>query len=361
MTPAYRAALLRAIVAASGFALPAGAGAVSEAAAPSMILPPDARACAMGQSGVTTAVGASAMYWNPALLAGLEGLSLDLMPRNQLIPSLASDVYFWYSGAAWETSPRRLVVGLQFTYLTYGRWTATNPEGVSLGEYESHEYVAGVSCAGRLNRFLRAGGSLKYVKESLVPEAINDLEKGVGSSWALDAGLLFSVWRDRVRAGVALQNLGPKLAFVDADQKAPLPTNFRAGVGLTVPVAAALGLPRVPLLDAEPLRLTWTAERNVPVPDIFDDWAAAKGRMRRLAGRDVSHNRGWEVTILELFSVRRGFIEDPDGDIRGATDGYGISTPRRWRLHMSYDRATVPKARGIGEEKKCSWTAGMRF
>ena len=75
-------------------------------------------------------------------------------------------------------------------------------------------------------------------------------------------------------------------------------------------------------------------------------------------GRDRTANNGWELTIAGIYSFRRGHINDPDGDIVGDTEGWGLSLPANDYIRFSADHARVPKARGIGSEEKWSfWLA----
>lgn len=75
-------------------------------------------------------------------------------------------------------------------------------------------------------------------------------------------------------------------------------------------------------------------------------------------GRDRTTHRGWELTFAGICSIRSGHIDDPDGDIIGDTTGWGISLPDNDYLRLSADFARVPKARGIGYERKSSfWLA----
>lgn len=314
------------------------AHAVSEAAAPSLIIPPGARADALGQSYVAIADDPTAMYWNPAGLAGMKGRGVALM-HSQLIPELASDVYYEFLGYTHEVEGLG-TLGLSVTYLTYGKWTATNPEGQPLGEYGSYEIAIGGSYGAKIHENLWGGVGLKWVRESLVPEAINDLEEGVGTSFAVDAGLLWKMYQDRLRIGVAANNLGPDLTFIDANQKAPLPRNLRMGFAAKV-------------YQNETFGVLTSFEINKPligVNDLFD------GEFKKFSRRDRTLNGGAELDVAGFVALRWGRIHDPDGDIKGNTWGGGLHLKQ---YGMRFDYATVPKASGIGREDKFSLALGF--
>jgi hypothetical protein len=315
----------------------AGAGsahAVSEAAAPSLIIPPGARADGLGQAYAAIADDGTAMYWNPAGLAGLKGKSVSLM-HSQLIPELASDVYYEFLGYTQDVEGLG-TLGMSVTYLTYGKWTATDPEGNNLGEYGSYEISIGASYGAKVHPNLWAGVSLKWIRESLVPEAINDLEQGVGTSFAVDAGLLHTSFDGRLRLGVSVQNIGPDLSFIDSKQSAPLPRNLRMGVATE-------------FYRSELVNFLGIFEMNKPLIGITDDFG-------NFASRDLTLNGGIEANVAQLVGLRWGRIHDPDGDIRGNTWGGGLTLKN---YGIRFDYATVPKAQGIGREDKFSLTLGF--
>ena len=65
-----------------------------------------------------------------------------------------------------------------------------------------------------------------------------------------------------------------------------------------------------------------------------------------LRERDID-NAGWELTILNIFTIRRGDIDDPNGDIRGSTSGWGVGFELEGLGGFRYDRAEVPQASGL--------------
>ena len=67
-----------------------------EAGGHCLIIPPSARANGMGQTYVAIADDATGIWWNPAGLAFV-GKAIDLM-HSQLVPELASDVFYEYFG-----------------------------------------------------------------------------------------------------------------------------------------------------------------------------------------------------------------------------------------------------------------------
>ena len=104
--------------------------AVAEAGVPSLIIPPGARANGMGESYVALAQDATAAWWNPGGLAFVKGRNFAFM-HSQLVPDLASDVYYEFLGYSSEIGGIG-TMALSIVYLTYGESIATNPEGTPL-------------------------------------------------------------------------------------------------------------------------------------------------------------------------------------------------------------------------------------
>ena len=87
-----------ALAAVLAFSMAGNLRAQGEAGAHSLIIPPGARANGLGQSYVAIADDATGIWWNPAGLAFVN-TSVDLM-HSQLVPELASDVFYEYFGGA---------------------------------------------------------------------------------------------------------------------------------------------------------------------------------------------------------------------------------------------------------------------
>jgi hypothetical protein len=317
-----------------------GAGearAVSEAAAPSLIIPPGARACGLGQSFIGIADDATAMYWNPAGLAYMNGRNVALM-HSQLIPELANDVYYEYFGYTQEVAGLGMM-GVSFTFLTYGKWQAMGESGEPGDFFSSYEFAIGATYAALLSENISAGVSLKLVHVSLAPAtATIEGEEGVGTSFAADLGVMWRLFHGRVILAANLQNVGPDISFIDVEQSAPLPRNLKTGIG-------------VELMKTELNRLLGSFEVNVPLTGLerkFDDFSAWSD--------DVTFNGGVEWGFSKFLALRAGYIYDPDGDIEGMSYGGGLHITS---VGLTFDYATVPKAKDIGREDKFSITVGF--
>jgi len=299
--------------------LPAAqAYAVAEAGVPSLIIPPGARPNGMGETFVAIADDATASWWNPAGLAFLPNNNIALM-HSQLVPDLASDVYYEFLG---YTHQIKDVGTLSFSlvYLTYGTSVATNVEGEELGTFKSWEAAGLASFAMQLRKNLSLGLSMKFIHADYAPDDFT-LERldGTGSSFAVDAGVMWKLPSKKLNFGMAFTNLGPDIAFIDQEQSDPLPFTFRGGVAF------------FPIQDEiSDLILTFDIEQSLV-------WLIDENTNQR---RSEIYHVGAEYTYVDLLAGRIGYVYDEDGDFKAPTYGLGFI----YKKKLSLDYANVPQA-----------------
>jgi len=305
-----------------------------ESGAGSLIIPPGARANGMGQSFGAIADDATAMWWNPAGMAFVEHHAIDLM-HSQLVPDLASDVFFEYIGGIYKIKGIG-TIGFAIQYLTYGEWTVTGTTPEELGTASSWEIAPMIGGAVKLGDQLSLGMNLKFIYVSLAPAwATLEGTEGTGSSVAVDFGALWkvpdfgisSVKIRRLNLGLAVSNLGPPITYMNRDQAAALPRNLRASIAYA-PVWSDVS--------------KWfiTGEVNRPMVE----WE-----------RSNTYHIGTEFLYSNLIALRVGYIHDHDGNIKAATYGLGFVFNDRVRI----DWASVPQAEELARVHR--WSLGVNF
>ena len=311
-----------------------------EAGASSLIIPPSARANAMGQSFVAIADDATSLWWNPAGMA-FQTRSVDFM-HTQLVPDLASDVFFEYLGVVFEWKGFA-TIGANIQYRSYGEWEATAPGGESLGTAKSYEFVPTLGGAIKITDDLALGLNVKFIYVNLAPAwATVEQVDGTGHSVGVDFG---AIWKipdfsilgykvSRLRLGTAFSNLGPSLTYKNRDQAAPLPRNLRVGFAYT-PVQNEIG------------ELTVVSDVNKSLVDYFTDEDYT---------RSNTYHVGAEFIYSNLLVVRGGYIHDKDGDIKAPTYGLGFLMLEN---RLSIDFASIPQASEL--ERVYRWSVGYRF
>jgi hypothetical protein len=308
--------------------------AVGEAAAPSLIISPSARAWGLGQSFVAVADDATAIYWNPGGLAFLEGTSMTLT-HSQLIPMLADDVYFETFNVA-HNIPDIGTLGLSAIYLTYGSWWETTTGGEEVAEHTSYEFAFGGYYALKLSETTALGIGLKVCHVFLAPATeATGFKEGAGTSFAADFGVLGRP-SDRISYGVAIQNVGPNMSFIEKDDAAPLPRTLRGGVAFKPFVGEEYST----MVSIE------ASKALIGLDEIFSEGKFSEVR------RDATLNGGIELSFAGFVAARTGYIYDPDGKIKDFTFGFGVRVPVGGGL--TFDYASVPKAEELGRENKFS-------
>jgi len=299
-----------------------------EAGGHCLIIPPSARANGMGQTYVAIADDATGIWWNPAGLAFV-GKAIDLM-HSQLVPELASDVFYEYFGGVGRIN-NFSTVGFSLIYLTYGEWEGRDPNNVYLGKFTSWEIAPTISGALKLTESLGLGMNAKFIYIDLAPEeATVEGQKGSGHSVAIDVGVLWKVPEfsllgysiSHLNLGACISNIGPSITFINRDQAASLPRNLRIGFAYT------------PVLN-ELVRLTFAADINRPLVD-FE--------------RSNTYDFGGEFVYYNLIAFRAGYMHDKDGNIMDPTYGFGAIINNRFRL----DWASIPQAKELGRVQRFS-------
>ncbi len=310
-----------------------------ESGASSLIIPPSARANAMGQAFVAISDDATSLWWNPAGMAFVHR-SVDFM-HTQLVPDLASDVFFEYLGVLYEVKGFA-VIGANIQYLSYGEWEATSETGENLGTAKSYEFVPTLGGALKITDDIAIGMNLKFIYVNLAPAwATVEEVDGIGHSVGLDLGAIWKVPEfslagytvSRLRLGACFSNLGPSLTYKNRDQAAPLPRNLRVGLAYTP-------------LKNETGEITVVADINKSLVDYLteEDY-----------NRSNTYHVGAEFVYANLLIVRAGYIKDKDGDIVAPTYGLGFILNDRLRI----DFASIPQAAELARVYR--WSVGYNF
>jgi hypothetical protein len=305
-----------------------------EAGAQCLIIPPSARANALGQCYVAIADDATGSWWNPGGLAFVN-VAVDLM-HSQLVPELASDVNYEYLGGVAKIGGLGTVGG-SLIFLTYGKWEGTDQNNASTGTFSSWEIAPTLSGAVKVFDNLGVGMNLKFIYIDLAPaSATVEKQAGRGHSIALDLGGLWKVPDfkvfgykvSRLNLGLCVSNIGPAISFVNVDQAASLPRNLRAGLAYT-PYSDEVG------------RVTVAAEFDRPLVEF--------------TGSHNTYHVGAEFAYIDLIMLRVGYLHDRDGNIMDPTYGLGFSFNKIFRL----DWASVPQAKELGRVNR--WSLGITF
>lgn len=336
------AALAAALLFAQGE--PAEATPESRAAAVFLLISPSVRVNGMGQAGVAL-LDEPAGYYNPgaAALASPVHTLQDRFYLSEMpwLPALADDLSYNYFAA--QAAVERVLGGVRLraafygyrTKLDLGEHIRTDERGNPIDTFASADASnnIGISLALRSVVEIGVGYTTKWISSDLaVVGAGLERDRWEGSARAYDFGLMAVVpvvgvlgrftgkdfilrqhFRPKldVGVGVAWQNRGgATIAYIDGHQADPLPANRRHGW------SGSLGIDwNSDSLDLAIGRVTFSKETYRPqIAGVH------------ITSRAEDDKSGIEVSILETLAIRRGTLDDFNGEIHLKTSGWTVKS-----------------------------------
>ncbi len=198
----------------------------------------------LGMAGASAGLinDATAMYWNPAGLVGVNSISVIASYTDWFV-----DLKHQNFGIVLPVDENHKV-GVIATILTMGKMEITTelqPKGTG-DFFEASDVMVGITYAARLVDFFSLGVSVKYVTQNIHNES--------ASAAAIDIGTTLNTGYKGIQIGMALSNFGTTMTLDGRDlQKSydpnpnnttnvgvasklkteawELPLNFRAGIG----------------------------------------------------------------------------------------------------------------------------------
>ncbi len=380
--------------------LPARSAAQAQSGAQSLFINPSIRADGMGRTGVAVFWGGDPNGWvNPALFAYHQGVRFQY-GKTQLVPELAEDVTFTSDVITLGACGVGLYIagkpidGLGGLRLNYGKSLATDVDGNIIGEFTSYEEIDafgfGVSAAQLLESAARAigwdpplisrygdvsfGQTWKSVIVDLAPASVTmSGVSGYGESENRDHGLFARItpynsvnfpgtlpgvekyFRARIDAsyGTAAVNFDndQTITYLDGSTD-PLAKDSHWGWAFR----ADLALPARAEESLRTKRLGWIAGLIAPILSFgvtseHSQYAIQDAKV----GQEIDLT-GWELEILNIFSLRNGHINDPTGTVIGDTSGWGVGLEFGKLGGLRYDKATVPQSIYLGDVTREGYT-----
>jgi hypothetical protein len=319
-----------------------------QSAVPFLLLAPDSRFGAIGESGTGLADNSAAIFWNPAGIAFLTGTEVSITHSNWL-PQFNLDLFYDYLTFRSYFEELSGSVTASVTYMNFGEFVRTlegGPEPV--GTFRAFDAALTLGYATKLHPDWGVGMNFRIIHSNLADKPTGEEEgSGVATSVSFD---LAGMWRPAylnifglelrnfLSIGANLSNLGPKITYIDQSQSDPIPTNFRLGFAFQIFNDEFNSLTYT--LDFSKLLVSRT-ERQVPDGDTTktvtesDEWYQAiftswgdNSFSEEL--RDIVTTMGleyWYGTPGDfLFALRAGyFYEDPSyGNRKFMTFGAGL-------------------------------------
>ena len=178
-----------------------------------------ARPSGLAEAFTAVSDDASSIYYNPAGMANVEGLELDLTHSEWLV-----DIRFEQITLVNEMLGG--AVGLNFTGLYYGELDRYGeaPTLTPDGTFSPYDLAISGGYAADVLPNLSVGGTVKLIYAKI------DFESA--SSWAVDLGVMHRSRIKGITLGASLLNLGPQAKFVE--EKFYPPLELRVGAAYKV-------------------------------------------------------------------------------------------------------------------------------
>lgn len=260
---------------------------------------------------------------------------LTFMHSNYLV-QLADDLYydyfsFVYPSKEWGT------FGLGITFLSYGEQVRTSEGGQELGTFSSYDIAFTLSYGTKLMENVSGGVSLRYINSHLAEVgAGSERGKGTGYSLAVDGGILYDLSR-RLTLGATVTNIGPDIAYIDADQADPLPRKL--AVGFTYRV-----------VDSPFNRLSILGEADKLLVDLNDDL--------QTEFEEIIPHVGLEYWYSNYVALRTGYVYDKIGVQRYFTLGASLQYTN-YRFDFSYIPSSSEEFNRLGNTMRFSMNVGF--
>ncbi len=177
-----------------------------------------ARPVGMGNAFTAVANDVNALVWNPA---GLCQLSMKEMTATHT--ELFVDTRYDFIGYAQPAKTG--VLGFGVNYLSQGKIESRSADRQVTGGFDASDMAVNLAYSRFVAPEVGLGVNFKYLKSQIADVS--------AQGWAVDLGGLYKTPIRGLGLGLAVQNLGPGLKFLE--ERSSLPLSFTAGAGYRLP------------------------------------------------------------------------------------------------------------------------------
>lgn len=229
----------------------------------------DARSAGMGEAIIAEVADASAVFWNPARLVNVQGISVLLSHMNWI-----GEISHNFAGFALPLG--NSAIGVKLIALDLGETEITTleqPRGTG-SFYSASDFALGITYARWMTDRFSVGISAKYIRQTIHNEVANGVSFDIGTS--LNIGI------SGLTLAMALTNFGTEMRMSGDDLiipfspgpaatpikaqletlQFPLPTNFRIGIAFQLVGPKSLFFP------SESSRVIAVLDGNHPIDEV---------------------------------------------------------------------------------------------
>ena len=206
-------------------------------AVPFLLISPDSRSAAMGETGVATSPDINSVHWNNAKLSFLEkdyGFSVSYVPW---LGNIVDDMSISYLSGYYKLDNIQSF-GLNLKYFDLGEIQLTDNQGLSLGIENPKELSSSITYSRRLTENLGIGSTFRYIWSNLSGSISGYSDAKSGSSFSVDIGFYYkndisiNGKESIISFGSHISNIGGKITYGSVSNLDFIPVNFRVGSSL---------------------------------------------------------------------------------------------------------------------------------
>ena len=279
----------------------------------------NARAEAMGGAYTAQQGYADMIYWNPAGLAFVDGISGSFSNTEWL-----AGTSFNFATATIPIPAIRGVIASSFTTLGVPEQDVRSYNGEITGErYDARDYAVNISVASRLTDNFSFGVTTKYINQRIWSE------KATG--FGFDVGVSFQTPLEGLTMGSSISNFGSDLSMTGKNL-----------VDVIDPDEENIGVDNIPVTyDTDAYPLPQIFRFGLAYEFDFQDFNSTTAvDLMHPTGSTENVNLGTELGFKNLFFVRAGYQNMFEKDhINGLTLGMGIQYMLNTKETFAFDYA----------------------
>lgn len=280
----------------------------------------------MGDVGVATDPDVNSQYWNPAkypFTISRAGLSMSYTPW---LRKLVNDIDLAYLAGYYRIGDWQ-AISASLRYFSLGEVPITGGQGENLGSISPYEMAVDVAYSRMLSQRFSAAVALRFIYSDMAYNRDQGMKPG--AAFGADIALFYSNYvmlgqrECMFNWGLNLSNIGSKISYDNGGSSEFLPTNFRTGISLMVPIdnyniisfsgdLNKLMVPTRPVRQEGETsedyqnRLDEEYRDQSPIKGIFTSWSDAPGGFKEEL-REFTWSLGVEYCYNNQFTVRGGY------------------------------------------------------
>lgn len=206
-------------------------------AVPFLLISPDSRGSAMGETGVATSPDVNSVHWNNAKLAFIDkkyGFGMSYVPW---LGKIVDDMSVSYLTGFYKLDNVQ-TIGLSMKYFDLGEIQLTDNQGFSLGIENPKELSTAFTYSRKLTNDLSIGGTTRYIWSNLTGSISNYADAKAGNSFSVDLGIYYNKEitlanrTSELSFGSHFSNIGGKITYGSSKSLDFIPINFRVGTSI---------------------------------------------------------------------------------------------------------------------------------